>query len=109
MNISANPWRYERCVVFEQDLDILRDDLPGTKAKLPGRVVLNAYTLTLFETSNYQKVICSMNLKNLQLSSDGDANCFTVKGKKSKAWTLCNLSTYQGDAIKQISDWKENI
>ncbi len=109
MNISANPWRYERCVVFEQDLDILRDDLPGTKAKLPGRVVLNAYTLTLFETANYQKVICSMNLKNLQLSSDGDANCFTVKGKKSKAWTLCNLSTYQGDAIKQITDWKENI
>jgi hypothetical protein len=34
-------------------LDIVRDDLPGTKAKLPGRVVLNAYTLTLFETANY--------------------------------------------------------
>ena len=41
MDISMNPWRYERCVVFEQDLDIVRDDLIGSNAKLPGRVVLN--------------------------------------------------------------------
>jgi hypothetical protein len=27
IKFSNKPWRYERCVVFEEDLDIVRDDL----------------------------------------------------------------------------------
>ena len=58
IKFSNRPWRYERCVVMEEDLDVERADLKGFKTppRIPHRIVMNNQTFTVFENFDYQTV-----------------------------------------------------
>jgi len=51
MRISNRMKRYERCIIKEGDLDLMREDLKigGRVPRVPSRVVMNNRTLTVFE------------------------------------------------------------
>jgi len=58
IKFSTKPWRYERCIIMEEDLDVIRDDLKQFKNKprIPHRIVMNNMTLTIFENFDHQTV-----------------------------------------------------
>ncbi len=58
VKFSNRPWRYERCVVMEEDLDVERTDLKAFKTppRIPHRIVMNNQTFTVFENFDYQTV-----------------------------------------------------
>lgn len=55
VKFSQKPWRYERCIVLEEDLDMVMDDLKQfpNKPRIPHRIVLNNRTLTIFQNFDY--------------------------------------------------------
>lgn len=59
VQFSTKPWRYERCIVFEEDLDIVMTNLKQFKNKprIPHRVVMNNHTFSIFENFDYNTVM----------------------------------------------------
>ena len=87
IKFSNRPWRYERCIVFEEDLDITRDDLKGfaNPPRIPHRVVMNNHTFTVFENFDYQTVQYSIPLKYLEVKdADKEPDCMIVVNKVTK-------------------------
>jgi len=73
-------------VIKEGDLELVRDDLLGFKVppRTAARVVLNNSTFSIFATDNFEDILFSCTLKELQLEADvTDINCFKIINKRS--------------------------
>jgi len=55
IKFSNKPWRYERCIVLEEDFDLVMDNLKQfvNKPRIPHRIVVNNSTLTIFQNFDY--------------------------------------------------------
>lgn len=69
MRISNRMKRYERCIIKEGDLDLMREDLKigGRVPRVPSRVVMNNRTLTVFENDQYESALFSVILRDVKV------------------------------------------
>ena len=113
MRASSRPQREEPCIIKEGDLELVRDDLLGFKVppRTAARVVLNNSTFSIFATDNFEDILFSCTLKELQLEPDvADINCFKIINKRSmKTKTLCALALNRESMADQVKSWKKNI
>jgi len=63
--LSQKPWRYERCIVNELDMDVERLDLKKwpNKPRVPHRVAMNNQTFSFFRISTMLQLKKLMILK----------------------------------------------
>jgi len=105
VQFSLKPWRYERCIVFEEDLDMVMNGLKQFKDKprIPHRVVMNNHTFSIFENFDYNTVQSVWSLQDVETKASKSADCMIVVHKKDKAEAeLCTIQMYDGDHIKKI-------
>jgi hypothetical protein len=96
--LSQKPWRYERCIVNELDMDVERTDLKKwpNKPRVPHRVAMNNQTFSIFENFDYATVSKTYDLKNLLIENDAKSNdCVKITDKLSKDESIvCTINMY---------------
>ena len=97
IRFSNKPWRYERCIIMEEDLDMVRDDLVQFKNKprIPHRVVMNNQTFSVFENFDYNTVQHVIPLKYLKVRNSEHDDCIYI-GEKGTKWEkeFCVIQMY---------------
>ena len=112
VQFSTKPWRYERCIVLEEDLDVVMTNLKQFKNKprIPHRVVMNNHTFSIFENFDYNTVMSVWPLQDIEVKNSKSSDCIIVFSKVTKAeFEVCTIQMYEGDHIKKIQQWKERI
>lgn len=113
--LSSRPQRFEKCIIKETDVEIVRDDVTQFHAypKVPGRAVLNNRTFSVFQTANnYETIIYSAQLKNIIIvkSRVDPEICFQVNDTSTtRHIILCGLSTASDDLTEIKAEWEKQI
>ncbi len=120
--VSERKQRFEFGVLKEGDLDWMREDMqtPGDKPRFPVRVVLNNRTLTVFESSHYDTVAFSVNLRSItsiEKHPDDPKACFVVNTDDNKRIVLCAMrgdssnsaEIIKNEWVKQIFFFKDHV
>ncbi len=87
MRVSKRMKRYERCIIKEGDLNLMREDLKTSAGRFPlvqSRIVMNNATFSVFENDEYQSLLFGQSLKDIKIR-DYDQNpheCIVVIDKK---------------------------
>lgn len=112
--VSKRPQRYETCILKEGDLEIVREDLDQFQRppRVPARVVLNNQTISVFQTANYDTILFSCELPNVELSKFGEeTSCFQITNALSGVHVaLCSMGTIMGITMEQLrNEWVKAI
>jgi len=112
IKFSNKPWRYERCIVLEEDFDLVMDNLKQfvNKPRIPHRIVVNNSTLTIFQNFDYSTVQRVIPLKNVGTENSDHDDCIFVTENASKyRQEFCVVQMFEGDHVKQIQQFKKRI
>lgn len=114
MQFSDRPWRYERCIVYELDLEVVREDLTQfkpNKPKIIHRIVANNQTLTIFENFDYTKMDISFILPDLKFEDYTDNNnCVRMSNMRTGVGrVVCTPDQYDGDHLAFIQQFRERV
>lgn len=109
--VSLRPSVFKKCIIKEEDLNIIREDLGNLriKPKIPSRVIMNKRTITIFESGSYQSVLKSFYLKDLiyYREWEEDESCLKLQDH-SKYIIMCVLCSAD-NREKEIKQWIRDI
>lgn len=94
IKFSSKPWRYERCILIEQDVDIIMEDLKQFKNKprIPHRIVMNNQTFSIFENFDHNTVQFTFKNKYVEVENSEYPDCILLSDKRSKVTKkLCTV------------------
>jgi len=108
---TARPQRYVRCSVKEQDVLYKIYDNNLNEIKMPGRIVMNNRTITLFNDEKYQKHVFTLNLPQVSIYQSARDHCCFVLRSLNKQWEICGFQTNCGTKIdpKFYKSWENDF
>jgi hypothetical protein len=112
---SNRPQRNIRCLIKESDVlfrDYSRPLINNEEAiKVPGRLVMNNSTISLYSDENYSSSIFTFKLTQVMLGQDTtDICCFSIKSNNKK-YEICSFSKDCGTVKKPkfFKEWKKDF
>ncbi len=105
MPYSKRPQQYIKCMIKENDvLYVTKEYDPGKKngIKVPGRIVMNTKTISVYKDDGYVNLLFSFNLQDAVFSkSDTDYCCFRLTAT-NRQYTLCGFNNNCGNTENPI-------
>jgi len=108
--VSLRPRVFRRCLIKEEDMNIIREDLGNLRIKprIPSRVILNNRTITIFESGSYQSILKSFYIKELIYYKEWeeDESCLKLQDHSKYAiiCLMCSAEKRQEEIKKWIND-----
>lgn len=123
MKLSEKKNRFEMCVIKEGDISVVLDRQLSSevrfKPRIPGRVVMNNQTLSIFMLGgdSYQNVYKSFELKYVELEkySEDERSCILLKDQRdqnNKQAVICTtiIDLQPDQTIEQVKNqWVKDI
>ena len=111
--VSNRPQRFIKCIIKEEDLDIVRSELSNLKVpvRIPSRVILNNKTLSIFEAQSYETLYKSFILREIiefKAWNIDPNRCLRV-ADRYKDIVMCVMNTDQSDPNMKIKAWVKDI
>lgn len=96
------------CQIKESDVLYEKFDTKSELyVKIPGRVVMNTQTISLFEDSSYDNAVFSFNLNRSILNPDANDECCFFMRSQNKSTKICALADCGTKADpKFLNNWK---
>jgi len=101
MPYSKRPQQYVKCLIKENDvLYMSREHDPEKKhsVKVPGRVVMNTKTISVFKDDGYANLLFSFNLQNTTFSKSETNFCCFILTSLNRQFELCGFNNNCGTA-----------
>lgn len=115
VQISNRKQRYEKCIIKEEDMDVIKNEETLNKLSLPvrfpSRIVLNTDSLTIYQGETVDTIDKTFNLKDLKILQilKEDPKCFEV-GYIKDLVTICSLGMNTNiDPKQNVKKWIEDI
>jgi len=88
--ISNRPQNYLPCQINDANV-LMEQKLNGLQkpVRVPGRLVMNLRTISLFSDDTYSNAIFSFNLRSTVLSSDNKDHCCFLLDAENKSYRIC--------------------
>jgi hypothetical protein len=113
--VSLRPRRFTKCVVKEEDMDIVRYDIGKLKIppRIPSRVIVNNKTLSIFESGSYDSILSSYYLTEISVLEpwkQDPKKCLKIADKiKSSILCVMACDTAVDNSELKIKEWIAHI
>ena len=99
MPYSKRPQQFVKCHIKENDVLYLTKEYdPEHKRddKIPGRVVMNTQTISVYKDDGYSNLLFSFNLQNTTFSKHSKEHCCFTLTSLNRQFTLCGFNNNCG-------------
>lgn len=99
MPFSKRPQQFVKCLIKENDIlyKTLQYDPQKKKAvKVPGRIVMNTKTISVFESESFERSLFSFNLVDTVFSRSGSDHCCFFLTSRNRQHEVCGFNSNCG-------------
>jgi hypothetical protein len=105
MAFSKRPQQYVKCLIKENDIlykTVEYDPEKKTPVKVPGRIVMNTKTISVFTDDNYSHSLFSFNLVDTVFSRSGSDYCCFYLTSANRQQEVCGFNSNCGSIANPI-------